>query len=552
MLLISHDSKYLFNNIGSSLNVYSIGSGELVYRLAYTDQQEILISSICINPLNKYQLLSFHPNGKICMWDYEDGLMLKTLDTNLHIKRHLVIKSSLYVIGNLKTFLNKTENHFSLYKLQLNASCLSKSSQMSIEHQLVLSNLNLNIDKFHVGIDYDEKYIAYLEGCKRLIVNQFKSNSHLKRFNAKMELTCIAMHPSEDCIATGTSSGKIILWYNYLQTTSTSPVGVITNGTNDENNNNNGFAAKPTMSILHWHALSVLSLCFTNEGSFLLSGGHECVLVKWMFKTGQKDFKPRLGAPLSEIACSQDNTIMATRHSDNSIHLIGSNLSIMQTFSTFICPNFSSCIQSNAENALTFYPCGLTQFSSLNCLITNGRPGHLQFYSFNSDKLLFNLDIVDENYISPENLNRPNIHTEIECLALSANSNWLATVERRNDLINTPETRLKFWLYDSASTKFALNTLVRYPHSFAKVTHLTFKGKENLLFSCGQDGCFKSWILSENKPVASQETHSQVTFNWRYNTCNGYRDLSPTHIEFAAANEDLMAVSFGHIATLWS
>jgi len=80
----------LFNINGTLLNVYSIASGELVYRLAYTDRQtrskdgeenanEILINSICINPLNKYQLLSFHQNGKVCLWDYEDGLMLKVI-----------------------------------------------------------------------------------------------------------------------------------------------------------------------------------------------------------------------------------------------------------------------------------------------------------------------------------------------------------------------------------------------------------------------------------------------------------------------------------------
>jgi len=79
--------RYLFNINGTLLNVYSIASGELVYRLAYTDRQsskegeesnqEILINSICINPINKYQLLSFHQNGKVCVWDYEDGLMLK-------------------------------------------------------------------------------------------------------------------------------------------------------------------------------------------------------------------------------------------------------------------------------------------------------------------------------------------------------------------------------------------------------------------------------------------------------------------------------------------
>lgn len=125
-------------------------------------------------------------------------------------------------------------------------------------------------------------------------------------------MTCLAMHPNEDCIATGTVTGKIIIWYNYLASLSTL-------SQQDEDNSKNK-SVKPTMSILHWHSLPVLSLSFSSEGSFLLSGGHECVMVKWLFKTGQKEFKPRLGAPISELTSSVDNTLYATRHLDNSIY----------------------------------------------------------------------------------------------------------------------------------------------------------------------------------------------------------------------------------------
>ena len=48
--------------------------------------------------------------------------------------------------------------------------------------------------------------------------------------------------------------------------------------------------------------------------------------------------------------------------------------------------------------------------------------------------------------------------------------------------------------------------------------------------------------------LASNETN-QVTYNWRYNTCNGFRDLTPTHIDFM---NDIIAVSFSHITTLWN
>ncbi len=52
-------------------------------------------------------------------------------------------------------------------------------------------------------------------------------------------------------------------------------------------------------------------------GSYLLSGGHECVLVKWQMSTLHKDFLPRLGSAISHIVSSQDGTLTATCQQDN-------------------------------------------------------------------------------------------------------------------------------------------------------------------------------------------------------------------------------------------
>lgn len=562
MLLVSNDSKYLFSTNGSRIDVFSIASGELVYRLSYNEnndpttksskkskvfQNESIIKSICINTKNKYQLLSFHIGGRICLWDYEDGLLLKTFETNLIIKKLVRTEANLYVLGKLRNDLmdktsnnkelidgNNNQHQLCLYRLLIDDGLRNQSH---IEHQLVVSGLTLNEEKMLVDIDGEAKYLAYVESRKYLVVNQFKKNSTsvLNKYKAKLELTSLAIHPNEDCIATGTQSGKIILWYNYLQSPDASEL--------------TGQRQHATKSVLHWHSLPVLSLRFTPEGSYLLSGGHECVLVKWMFKSGQTEFKPRLGAPLSDIVLSKDNTLYVSQHTDNTIHIIGTNMTVQQTFCGFLSPGLG---QKSLKSTETLYHTGLNYFQKLNCLVTNGKPGHLQFYSYSSDKLLFNLDIVEENYISPENLNRPNIHTEIECLAVNHDSSWLVTCERRNDQVTTPESRLKFWRFDQATNKFVLNTFVRFPHAFEQVNKIKFKQNENVLFTCGNDNCFKSWVLRENEMHASSDK-DEPTFNWVYNSCDGYRDLNPTHIDFVTleGGVDLVAVSFDHITTIW-
>jgi hypothetical protein len=55
------------------------------------------------------------------------------------------------------------------------------------------------------------------------------------------------------------------------------------------------------------------------EGTSLLSGGRECVLVEWRDATEKnKEFLPRLGATIEHISVSPAGDLFCTSHSDNS------------------------------------------------------------------------------------------------------------------------------------------------------------------------------------------------------------------------------------------
>lgn len=67
-------------------------------------------------------------------------------------------------------------------------------------------------------------------------------------------------------------------------------------------------------------------------------------------------------------------------------------MKVIQTISTFLCPHFQTINKEILKNSnFSLYPTGLNYFNRLNCLVTNGKPGHLQFFSTNSEKLLFNV-----------------------------------------------------------------------------------------------------------------------------------------------------------------
>jgi uncharacterized Rmd1/YagE family protein len=103
-----------------------------------------------------------------------------------------------------------------------------------------------------------------------------------------------------------------------------------------------------------------------------------------------------------------------------------------------------------------------------------------------------------------------------------------------------------------------LNTLIRFPHSYKIVNKIKFKTNDNALLTCGKDDCVKSWILKDNKPVASNESSSvELTSNWVYNSCNGYREYEPSEICFIEdrvkeSKKEIVAVSFRHVVVLWS
>lgn len=59
-------------------------------------------------------------------------------------------------------------------------------------------------------------------------------------------ITCIAGHPDEECIATGDTSGRVLVWRNILQHN------------------------KSIRATYHWHTLPVTEIAFSKSGKSVL------------------------------------------------------------------------------------------------------------------------------------------------------------------------------------------------------------------------------------------------------------------------------------------
>uniref|UniRef100_A0A8B9RRE7 WD repeat domain 75 n=1 Tax=Accipiter nisus TaxID=211598 RepID=A0A8B9RRE7_9AVES len=340
---------------------------------------------------------------------------------------------------------------------------------------------------------------------KRKQLNRF-SVSTVKTKSGNNQFACIACHPTEDCIATGHADGKIRLWRNFYH------------------------KKDYTFSTLHWHHDTVMDLAFSMEGTSLLSGGVESVLVLWHNESNcQKDFLPRLGSAIEYISMSSDGTLCCTLHTDNRITIINSNL------------RFSKSIQGliKSRDVKT----GLVVDPRTKALVLNGEPGHLQFYCLQSDQQLFSLDIVQRQYIHQAGLNQ----ADLVKVAFSAQGKWLATVEEREE-VTDPELQLKLWLYDEETQSFKLNTRINMPHE-DHITDMCFREMDELeddsliLVTAGRDCVFKVWVMVE-------DTDPEGSVSWSCDFVGSYHNYQATNCCFSE-DGSLLAVSFEETVTVW-
>lgn len=133
-------------------------------------------------------------------------------------------------------------------------------------------------------------WVVTIAGHKAYVAQTGNLAAGFVKFVSPEKLMCLAFHPTEEYFATGDVKGVIRSWYCLNEDITALASGV---------------EKKATTTTLHWHAHTVSSIAFTANGAYLLSGGEEAVLVIWQLHTGKKEFVPRVGAPIANIAVSK-------------------------------------------------------------------------------------------------------------------------------------------------------------------------------------------------------------------------------------------------------
>lgn len=502
--VFSADSKFIFCVSGDFVKVYSTATEECVHVL---HGHRNLVSGILLNPNNHLQLYSCSFDGTVKLWDYLDGILIKTyvVGPKLH---------ALFIppCAEESIFLTISKEEPDIF--QLVSVKLPKSSSQDVEARELSFVLDyVNQSPKCIAFGNEGEYIAAVRDfylsvyfLKKKKTCNFTLPSTKNKKNANNKFTCVACHPKEDCIASGHMDGKIRLWRSF----------------HDDR--------KYTYTCLHWHHDVVMDLAFTVSGTSLLSGGRECVLVEWRDGSEKnKEFLPRLGSTIEHISVSPAGDLLCTSHSDNKITVIHRNL------------DASAVIQGLVKDRSI--STGLMIDPRTKALVLNGKPGHLQFYSLQGDKQLYNLDIIQQEYINDDGL----IQIELTKAAFDCSGTWLATVEQRQEDETEFELQLKLWTYSKKTQGFVLNTKITMPHDHP-ITALRFNNAENhekpTLVTASRDGHFKVWVLADDSDIYKK------AIGWTCDFVGSYHKYQATNCCFSE-DGSLLAVSFEEIVTIW-
>ncbi|KAA8916259.1 hypothetical protein TRICI_001541 [Trichomonascus ciferrii] len=145
------------------------------------------------------------------------------------------------------------------------------------------------------AISNSGKYFAFYSYHKKteyITAGQLADDSEslVRERTFKRSRPVLSLAVSDDgLVAVGSTTGVVDLYYECFTATE----------------------SEPAMRALKWHVDSVLTLSFSLDGDYLLSGGKEKVLVFWQLDTDNTQFLPRLGGEVRNIIVDPSSELYA-------------------------------------------------------------------------------------------------------------------------------------------------------------------------------------------------------------------------------------------------
>jgi len=455
----------------------------------------------CVSELDASTIVAGMNDGGLTIWDAKDGLC--------HLRQRQEVG-----VGNVRFAVAVSPQKCCLVIKLPNADERSSSKKKkkyelvlwSLDEQRAICRQKLDERDIPVGLGYTNETLilasrVILEVRSVVTLETLRSNNKLRPIVTKLA-TCVS-----GTAATGHLDGSILIW-------------------SSEQLRKEGSVLGSGITRLHWHASSLLALCFGKISSvneeLLFSGADEGVLVVWRLgleeAEEQRDFLPRLGAPIETLVAAEldsEQLVLAVT-ADCSIHCVAvGGASLCELW----CLN-GCCVRVVPPKpdkwTVRLVP---TEYGRL---LTNARPGWLDIFEPSRDEIVAMIDVVPHNRIRSAR----EIARQPVVLFAAARRGLLVTIDAwlpKGE--KNPE--IKFWTgseYEPASRY--VEAMVRAPHGEnIQVTALAVHPDVVLAVSAGIDGSVRVWTRVKLAPRGDD-----FVFRW---TCT------------AALTKDLQASVYG-------
>ncbi|KAF3907471.1 hypothetical protein AA313_de0200071 [Arthrobotrys entomopaga] len=584
-LVFSADEKYIFLAQGPSLKIFSTKTS-LLYRtlqhlrpppttFSYTPAGNYSsIANYTLDPTNPSQVYTITFNGDLILWDWTEGTIEGCWKTDLKKGQYLawcglsVLPSGqdsetttlwTYHEHSLRDHTRKATREIREITVPKipdpTITTLESRTILSIDEarprHLVIADANTFV------VDSGESF--YIGNRQRQAPQDLATNSEwrIRKISTPEKILAIdtitrqkkSGSGIQGDVAVGDNTGQIFIYHDILSPNAPTA------------------AHNVVKSKLHWHRTGVGALKYSQDGTYLISGGRETVLVLWQLSTNSRQTLPNLGAGIKNITLSPSGSSYALILADNSILTISttelkptSSISGIQS-RVFLREEYhkiyekggkvSKKLKNEAADVTSEWriPCVKHPWDSMQILLAapvsqKGESSYpfLQTFDLSQDrgvgKQAITRTLVSMKNVNPEGgkVKEPNVRF----LSISGDGMWLASVDEwaapARDFVDlgapqpgfsetvAKEVVLRFWRWNAGSSTWELVSMIESPHGVSEtgsagdVADLTGSPNGAMFASVGGDGTIKIWgKRARTRAGVKVEKDDMVVWNCRRN-----------------------------------
>ncbi|EIT72310.1 quinon protein alcohol dehydrogenase-like superfamily [Aspergillus flavus] len=545
--ILTRDEGYLFVGLEAAVHVYSVATSRLFRTLQLKPNQSIIGYSL--SSASQEYLYIVTSAGSVSKWDWLAGKQV----SHWTIGRKIISASPSY-------YANKGKEDLALLILRDHKAGKREIVVAHLDeknlHETVILETSARLD--HIKCISDGQAVIAYSGQRVLIGYQSpgQNDPELMQYTWKevalpVNISCVDIRcstassrvegqsvnskkgPTSIDLALGSSDGSILIYHDIL------------NLVGKEEHRRGEKTMTPRR--LHWHRDLVNVVRWSIDGNYVISGGHESVMVLWQLDTGRKQFLPHLSSPICNIVVSSTGNSYAIKLADNSIIVLSARelqpfatITGLQSYSQINKPRVGVYLRPTPAAAI-LHP---QYCDRLLIAVPASRQVTHEGHRPANSCVLQTYDIHSNNHISRQALARSNATTlkispegsqiaapNVTHLGVSPDGKWMSTVDiwspnphdiealdcngtgMRSIAAGYQEIFLKFWKWSKSSDLWELVTRIDGPHFSMKgpvpVLDLASRPVSHEFATIGSNAVLRLWCPSSRQRSGLKMGHGE-------------------------------------------